>query len=148
MVAERFAWVHSIDRVRIAERLASQRPAAAPALNLCIEVKLADVATRSGVSAAEVPALAAALSALPRLRLRGLMCMLPEGLSTQRQVDLFTEVRAHFDRLNRGGARLDTLSMGMSADFVPAIAAGSTIVRIGTALFGPRAVAAEPSGAP
>jgi PLP dependent protein len=148
IVAERFAWVHSIDRLRIAERLSAQRPAAAAALNVCIEVKLADVAARSGVGAAEVPALAAAVTALPRLRLRGLMCMLPEGLDARRQRDLFGAVRAQYDQLNRDGARLDTLSMGMSGDFVAAIAAGSTIVRIGTALFGAAVVAPGPPDDP
>jgi pyridoxal phosphate enzyme (YggS family) len=135
-VAERFAWAHGVDRLRIAERLAAQRPAAAAPLNVCVQVKLADVAARSGVSAGEVPALAMAVAALPRLRLRGLMCMLPEGLNSQRQLELFGEVRALFEQLNCHGARLDTLSMGMSGDFQSAIAAGSTMVRIGTALFG------------
>jgi PLP dependent protein len=136
-VAERFAWAHGVDRLRIAERLAAQRPAGMAPLNVCVEVKLADVAVRSGVGVAEVPALAKAVAALPRLRLRGLMCMLPEGLDAQRQLALFGEVRALYQQLNRGGAGLDTLSMGMSADFPAAIAAGSTLLRIGTALFGP-----------
>jgi pyridoxal phosphate enzyme (YggS family) len=143
-VAERFAWAHGVDRLRIAERLAAQRPPAAAPLNVCIQVKLADVAARSGVSAAEVPALAAAVAALPRLRLRGLMCILPEGLNSQRQSELFVGVRALFDQLNRDGARLDTLSMGMSGDFQSAIAAGSTMVRIGTALFGAAAALHTP----
>jgi hypothetical protein len=135
-VAERFAWAHGIDRLRIAERLAAQRPAGAAPLNVCVQVKLAEVAERSGVAAADVPALARAVAALPQLRLRGLMCMLPEGLDTPRQLQLFGEVRTLYDQLNRNGARLDTLSMGMSGDFRSAIAAGSTLVRIGTALFG------------
>jgi hypothetical protein len=136
IVAERFAWAHAIDRLRIAERLAAQRPAGATPLNVCVQVKLADVAARSGVSSAEVSALATAVAALPQLRLRGLMCMLPEGLDTPRQLELFAEVRALYEQLHRDGARLDTLSMGMSSDFRAAIAAGSTMVRIGTALFG------------
>jgi PLP dependent protein len=135
-VAEHFAWAHSVDRLRIAERLAAQRPPDVAPLNVCIEVKLADVAARSGVSAAEVPGLAGAIAALPRLRLRGLMCMLPEGLEPQRQINLFSQVRAQYDQLNRNGAQLDTLSMGMSGDFAAAIAAGSTMVRIGKVLFG------------
>ena len=135
-VAERFAWVHGVDRLRVAERLAAQRPAGAVPLNVCVEVKLADIAARSGVDAADVPALATAIAALPRLRLRGLMCMLPEGLDAPRQLELFGAVRALFDRLNGQGGRMDTLSMGMSGDFRAAIAAGSTMVRIGTALFG------------
>ena len=138
-VAERFAWAHGIDRLRIAERLAAQRPAAAGPLNVCVQVKMADIAARSGVSAAEVPALATAVATLPQLRLRGLMCMLPEGLDAQRQLELFGEVRTLYDQLNRNGAGLDTLSMGMSGDYRSAIAAGSTMVRIGTALFGPAA---------
>ncbi len=143
-VAERFGWAHGVDRLRIAERLAAQRPAALGPLNVCVEVKLADVAARSGVGAAEVPALIKAVAALPRLRLRGLMCMLPEGLDSERQRSLFGEVRALYEQLNRGGAGLDTLSMGMSGDFPAAIAAGSTLVRIGTALFG-AAPSADPS---
>jgi pyridoxal phosphate enzyme (YggS family) len=135
-VAERFSWAHGIDRLRIAQRLAAQRPATAAPLNVCVQVKLADVAARSGVSAEEVPELAMAVAELPRLRLRGLMCMLPEGLNSQRQLELFGEVRELYEQLNRHGARLDTLSMGMSGDFQAAIAAGSTMVRIGTALFG------------
>ncbi len=143
-VAERFAWAHGVDRLRIAERLAAQRPAGAAPLNVCVQVKLAEVAGRSGVGAAEIPALARAVAALPQLRLRGLMCMLPEGLDAPRQLQLFGEVRALYDQLNRKGARLDTLSMGMSSDFRSAIAAGSTMVRIGTALFGATAATAPP----
>ena len=136
VVAERFAWAHGVDRLRIAERLAAQRPEGAAPLNVCVQVKLADIAARSGASAAEVPALVSAVAALPRLRLRGLMCMLPEGLSSRQQLERFGEVRALYDQLNRNGAQLDTLSMGMSGDFESAIAAGATTVRIGTALFG------------
>ena len=147
-VAEHFDWAHSIDRLRIAERLAAQRPAGAAPLNVCIEVKLAEVGARSGVSAAEVPALAGAILALPRLRLRGLMCMLPEGLDRARQIELFSQVRAQYDALNRSGAQLDTLSMGMSGDFAAAIAAGSTMVRIGTALFGAAQRAPDPTSDP
>ncbi len=143
-VAERFSWVHGLDRVRIAERLSAQRPVAAAPLNVCIQVKLADVAARSGVGSAEVAVLAKAVAQLPSLRLRGLMCMLPEELDTQRQLELFGEVRSLYEQLNRSGARLDTLSMGMSGDFPLAIAAGSTMVRIGTALFGPVAAPADP----
>ena len=135
-VAEHFAWVHSLDRLRLAERLAAQRPQLAPPLNVCVQVKLAEDATKGGASAAEATALAAAIARLPALRLRGLMCMLPEGLDAGSQLARFGAVHALFEQLNRGGAGLDTLSMGMSADFEPAIAAGSTLVRIGTALFG------------
>ena len=137
-IAERFAWVHGVDRLRIAERLAAQRPPLAPPLNICLQVKLAADATKGGVGPAEAPALVSAIAALPRLRLRGLMCMLPAGLNAEQQLESFGAVRALYDQLNRAGATLDTLSMGMSGDFETAIAAGSTLVRIGTALFGSR----------
>ncbi|MBS0386988.1 MAG: YggS family pyridoxal phosphate-dependent enzyme [Proteobacteria bacterium] len=137
-VAERFAWVHSVDRLRIAERLAAQRPPLAPPLNVCIQVKLAPDATKGGAGAAEARALAGAITALPRLRLRGLMCMLPEGLDVAAQRQRFAEVREFYDQLRREDAGLDTLSMGMSGDFEAAIAAGSTLVRVGTAIFGAR----------
>jgi len=137
-VAERFAWVHGVDRLRIAERLAAQRPPLAPPLNVCIQVKLAPDDTKGGASAAEARALAASLAKLPRLRLRGLMCMLPEGLDAAAQRVRFGEVQALYAQLQREGIALDTLSMGMSGDFEAAIAAGSTLVRIGTAVFGAR----------
>ncbi len=137
-VAERFAWAHGVDRLRIAERLAAQRPHRAPPLNVCLQVQLAADADRGGIPAAQLPALAASVAVLPRLRLRGLMCMLPEGLSTAAQRAQFESVHALLLELNRGGAQLDTLSMGMSGDFEAAIAAGATLVRIGTALFGSR----------
>jgi pyridoxal phosphate enzyme (YggS family) len=140
-VAERFAWVHGVDRLRIAERLASQRAPLAPPLNVCLQVKLAPDATKGGASAAEARELVAAIASLPRLRLRGLMCMLPEGLDTAAQRTRFDAVRELYEDLRREGAALDTLSMGMSGDFEAAIAAGSTMVRIGTALFGARAEA-------
>jgi PLP dependent protein len=140
-VAERFAWVHGVDRLRIAERLASQRAPLAPPLNVCLQVKLAPDATKGGASTAEARELVAAIASLPRLRLRGLMCMLPEGLDTAAQRTRFDAVRALYEDLRREGAALDTLSMGMSGDFEAAIAAGSTMVRIGTALFGARAEA-------
>ncbi len=137
-VAERFAWAHGVDRLRIAERLAAQRPHYAPPLNVCLQVQPAADANRGGVSAAQLPALAAAVAALPALRVRGLMCMLPEGLDASAQRAQFAAVHALFAQLNLGGAKLDTLSMGMSGDFEAAIAAGTTLVRIGTALFGSR----------
>ena len=140
-VAERFAWVHGVDRLRIAERLAAQRPHLAPPLNVCLQVKLAPDAAKGGASAAEAPALVAAIATLPRLRLRGLMCMLPEGLDAVEQRVRFDAVRGLYTELCRAGAALDTLSMGMSGDFEAAIAAGSTMVRIGTALLGARAEA-------
>ena len=137
-VAEHFAWVHGVDRLKIAERLAAQRPYHAPALNVCIQVNLAGEATKGGVPAAEVPALATAVAALPRLALRGLMCIPPEETDPQRQREWFARLRMLRDSLNTGSVNLDTLSMGMSGDFEAAIQEGATLVRIGTALFGPR----------
>jgi PLP dependent protein len=136
-IAERFDWVHSVDRRRTAERLAAQRPHFAAPLNVCLQLRLAASSERSGASAAEIPELAEAVAALPRLRLRGLMCMLPEGLAPSEQRARFAEVRALYDGLNREGVGMDTLSMGMSGDFEAAIACGATLVRIGSALFGP-----------
>ena len=137
-VAERFAWVHGVDRLRIALRLAAQRPRLAPPLNVCVQVKLVPDASKGGASAAEARELVAAITGLPRLRLRGLMYMLPEGLDAAAQHERFGGVRELYDALKGEGAGLDTLSMGMSGDFEAAIAAGSTMVRIGTAVFGAR----------
>jgi pyridoxal phosphate enzyme (YggS family) len=137
-VAEHFAWVHGIDRLKIAERLSAQRPHHAPALNVCIQVSLGDEATKGGVPSAQVPALAAAVAALPRLALRGLMCVPPIETDPARQRGAFAQLRALRDSLNAAGLRLDVLSMGMSGDFEAAIQEGATLVRIGTALFGPR----------
>lgn len=141
-VAERFAWVHGLDRLKIAERLAAQRPYHAPALNVCIQVNLAGEETKGGVPAAQVAELAAAVAALPRLTLRGLMCIPPEETAPERQRPWFARLRALRDSLNAGGLSLDTLSMGMSGDFEAAIQEGATIVRVGTAIFGPRAATA------
>jgi PLP dependent protein len=137
-VAERFAWAHGVDRLKIAERLSAQRPYHAPPLNICIQVNLADEATKGGAPVAEVPGLAAAVAALPRLTLRGLMCIPPEESDPGRQRAWFARLRTLRDSLNAGGFALDTLSMGMSGDFEAAIQEGATLVRIGTALFGPR----------
>jgi hypothetical protein len=137
-VAGHFAWVHALDRARIAERLNAQRPALVAPLNVCLQVKLADDPAKGGVEAAELSELAALVRTLPRLRLRGLMCMLPAGLTAAAQGAHFRAVQRLQEQLNAGGAQLDTLSMGMSGDFQLAIAAGATMVRIGTALFGAR----------
>ena len=136
--AEHFSWVHALDRAHIAQRLDAQRSALAPPLNVCLQVKLADDPNKGGVAAAEAGKLATLVRTLPRLRLRGLMCMLPEGLEAAAQAAHFQAVQGLQQQLNADGARLDTLSMGMSGDFQLAIAAGATMVRIGTALFGPR----------
>ncbi len=137
-VAEHFAWVHTLDRERIAVRLNEQRPHHAPLLNVCIQVRLADEPGKGGVAPSELPALASRVRELPRLKLRGLMCIPPPS-------DTFDEQRGWFEQLARcqndlakRGFELDTLSMGMSDDMEAAIAAGATWVRIGTALFGAR----------
>jgi pyridoxal phosphate enzyme (YggS family) len=143
-VAENFQWVHGVDRLKIAERLSAQRPFHAPALNVCLQLKVGGEDSKGGVAAAEMPGLARAVHALPGIRLRGLMCMPPAETDEARQRAWFREVRQVFDYLNeRGigadhGLGLDTLSMGTTADFGAAIAEGATIVRIGTAIFGPR----------
>jgi pyridoxal phosphate enzyme (YggS family) len=139
-IAESFDWVHALDRLKIAERLAAQRPAHAPLLNVCLQVNVAGEASKGGVAPAELPALAAAVTRLPRLMLRGLMCVPPEEREPARQRAHFAALRAALQQLNARGARLDTLSMGMSGDFEAAILEGATIVRLGTALFGPRPV--------
>jgi PLP dependent protein len=138
-IAESFAWVHAVDRLKIAQRLSEQRPYHAPPLNVCLQVNLAAEASKGGVAPAELPALAAAVAQLPRLALRGLMCIPPEESEPQRQRAWFARLRTLFEELNARGARLDTLSMGMSGDFEAAILEGATLVRIGTALFGARA---------
>jgi pyridoxal phosphate enzyme (YggS family) len=137
-VAERFAWVHSVDRVKIAERLAAQRPERLPPLAVCVQVNVSGEASKSGVAPADAPALARAVAELPRLRLRGLMTIPEPTSDAARQRERFEALRALRDRLVRDGLALDTLSMGMSDDLEAAIAAGATMVRVGTAIFGPR----------
>jgi pyridoxal phosphate enzyme (YggS family) len=137
-VAENFAWVHAVDRLKIAERLSAQRPFHAPPLNICLQLHVGGEASKGGVEAAEIGELASAVRELPHLRLRGLMCMPPAEESVTRQREWFRETRQVFDYLNERGFRLDTLSMGTSMDFEAAIAEGSTMIRIGTAIFGPR----------
>jgi PLP dependent protein len=133
-----FDWVHALDRLRIAERLSAQRPDTLPPLSVCIQVQLGGEATKSGIAAAGLPALADAIAALPRLRLRGLMGLPPPEPDSARQRHWFAELRGQLERLNAAGHRLDTLSMGMSGDFAAAIAEGATHLRIGTAIFGER----------
>jgi PLP dependent protein len=145
-VAETFAWVHAVDRLKIAERLAEQRPYYAPPLNVCLQVNVAGEASKGGVGLAELPALAAAVQRLPRLKLRGLMCLPPQEDDPERQRHWFARTRAALDELNRAGLELDTLSMGMSGDLEAAIAEGATMVRVGTALFGPRPQGTGPTG--
>ncbi|GLH51286.1 MULTISPECIES: YggS family pyridoxal phosphate-dependent enzyme [Pseudomonas] len=134
-IAEHFAWVHSVDRLKIAQRLSEQRPADLPPLNICIQVNVSGEASKSGCTPADLPALATAISALPRLKLRGLMAI-PEPTQDRAEQDAaFATVRDLQASLNLA---LDTLSMGMSHDLESAIAQGATWVRIGTALFGAR----------
>jgi PLP dependent protein len=139
VVAETFDWVHTVDRMRIAERLSAQRPEALPPLAVCIQVCLADEPTKAGVPPADLPDLAAGIARLPRLSLRGLMALPPEETDIERQRHWFRKLRRLLEQLNGSGHRLDALSMGMSGDYAPAIAEGATHVRIGTALFGARA---------
>ncbi len=137
-IAEHFAWVQTLDRLKIAQRLSEHRPFHAQPLNVCLQVHIGDEESKGGVSVAGLPALAAAVRALPRLRLRGLMCMPPPETDPARQQYWFAQTKRAFDALNEQGYTLDTLSMGMSGDFEAAIAAGSTMVRVGTAIFGAR----------
>jgi pyridoxal phosphate enzyme (YggS family) len=134
-IAENFAWVHSVDRLKIAQRLSEQRPADLPPLNICIQVNVSGEASKSGCTPEDLPALAQAISALPHLRLRGLMAIPEPTEDSDEQNAAFAAVRTLQDQLN---LPLDTLSMGMSHDLEAAIAQGATWVRIGTALFGAR----------
>jgi pyridoxal phosphate enzyme (YggS family) len=137
-IAERFDWVHSIDRLAVARRLSEQRPFHAPPLNLCIQVALVPEPGKGGLEPGNLQKLAARTAELPRVRLRGLMCIPPPLPDTAAERAVFSQLRVMFDGLIAGGLPLDTLSMGMSADFESAIAEGATHVRIGTALFGAR----------
>lgn len=137
-VAEHFQWVHTVDRLKIAERLSRQRPYYADDLNVCIQVMIDPEDDKSGVTPESLQELAAAIVKLPKLKLRGLMCIpaLREGFEAQREP--FRRLRRLAEDMAAAGIETDTLSMGMSADYVAAIHEGATLVRIGTALFGPR----------
>ena len=137
-IAERFAWVHSLDRLQIARRLSSQRPFHAPPLNVCLQVKLVDEPAKGGVAPAQLQALADEVAALDRLRLRGLMCLPPATNDVAQQRRWFAQLRALQSKLNNQGHALDVLSMGMSGDYVAAVQEGATHLRIGTAIFGER----------
>ena len=137
-VAERFQWVHTLERTRIARRLNEQRPYGAPPLNVCIQVNQAGEPGKGGVDLEDVEDLARQIGRFPRLRLRGLMTMPPAAAGP---ASFFAALRSLRDRLDALGIPMDTLSMGMSADLEQAVAAGSTIVRVGTAIFGPRPTA-------
>ena len=139
MVAENFDWVHSVDRLKTAQRLNDQRPPDAKPLQVCIQVNIDGGLAKSGVPPSEVLDLATELLKLPRLRLRGLMTIPESAADFVAAQAKHVPARALFDTLNRKGFELDTLSIGMSADLEAAIWAGSTMVRIGTAIFGQRA---------
>jgi len=138
VVAARFHWVHSIDRAKIARRLNSQRPEHLPPLEVCIQVNVDGESSKSGVDPHQVEELAGAIGELPRLRLRGLMTLPRPSDNLQEQRQPFAALRGIQEALNAGGRALDTLSMGMTNDMEAAIAEGATIIRIGTAIFGPR----------
>lgn len=137
-IAEHFSWVHSVDRIKVAERLSAQRPADLPPLQVCIEVNVSDEPSKGGVALAELSTLADAVAKLPRIRLRGLMAIPAPSDEIAVQRRAFRRVREALDELNARGHALDTLSMGMSADLEAAILEGATIVRVGTMLFGER----------
>ncbi|WP_338847501.1 YggS family pyridoxal phosphate-dependent enzyme [Massilia sp. W12] len=144
--AEHFAWVHTVDRLKIAERLSAQRPSDLPPLNICLQVNISGEASKSGIAPADLPALAAAVAGLPQLRLRGLMAIpapAPEAAPEVRRAP-FAQMRALFEQLRAeygaqpAFAAFDTLSMGMSDDLEDAVAQGANLVRIGSAIFGKR----------
>ena len=138
LVAEHFDWVHTLERLKTAQRLSEQRPAHLPPLQVCIQVNVDGGANKSGVLPEETPALAQAVAALPGLRLRGLMCIPEPAADFVAACAVFARARALFDALNEASLALDTLSMGMSADLEAAVASGSTLVRVGSAIFGTR----------
>jgi PLP dependent protein len=140
-IAELFQWVHTVDRLKIAVRLNEQRPHYAPPLNVCIQVNQADEAQKAGANASEVLDLARKVATLPRLRLRGLMCLPPIAERPQANGLYFARLRSLKETISDAGIPMDTLSMGMSADLEAAINEGSTIVRVGTAIFGTRMTA-------
>jgi pyridoxal phosphate enzyme (YggS family) len=138
LVAENFAWVHSIDRLKIAERLSAQRPAHLPPLQVCLQVNVDGGSNKSGVAPEDLLALAQDVAKLPHLQLRGIMTI-PEPAETEAQARaVHQQAKRLFDHLKTAGLTLDTLSMGMTADLEAAVAEGSTCVRVGTAIFGAR----------
>lgn len=137
-IAEHFSWVHSVDREKIAQRLSEQRPAEMPALNICLQVNISGEASKSGVLPEEALALAQKIALLPGLQLRGLMAVPEASHDEQAQRQAFRQLKQLSDTIRAAGITLDTLSMGMSGDMHAAIAEGSTMLRIGTAIFGNR----------
>ena len=138
LVAEYFDWVHTVERLKIAQRLSEQRPAGLPPLQVCIQVNVDGGPTKSGVAPEDALALAQAVTKLPRLRLRGLMCIPEPAPDFAAACQVFDRARILLAALNAQGLKLDTLSMGMSDDLEAAIASGSTLVRVGSAIFGSR----------
>src|SRR5476649_252918 len=137
-IAEHFDWVHTVEREKIAVRLSEQRPEGLPDLNICLQVNISGEASKSGVTPAELPALARAVVQLPKLRLRGLMAIPEPETDLARQRAAFAQLRTLYEQLRAEGLALDTLSMGMSADLRAAVLEGATIVRVGSAIFGSR----------
>lgn len=138
LIAQHFDWVHSVDRLKIAARLNEARPPSLAPLNICIQINSSEEASKSGVDTASLAILAKEISAMPRLRLRGLMAIPAPSKDLTKQRAQFKIVRDAFMQLQQQGFKLDTLSIGMSDDYVAAIHEGATIVRIGSAIFGPR----------
>ncbi|MGH8553341.1 MAG: YggS family pyridoxal phosphate-dependent enzyme [Methylococcales bacterium] len=138
IIADRFSWVHSVDRLKIARRLNEQRPAELGPLNICVQINIDSESTKSGIALEKLPELAAQIADLPGLRFRGLMAIPKESDSAESTKASFRKISAAFEDLLAQGFPIDTLSMGMSGDLETAIAEGSTLVRIGTSIFGPR----------
>lgn len=139
LIAQNFSWVHSVDRLKIAQRLNDARTASLPPLHVCLQLNVSNEDSKSGVLPDQLPSLAEAINALPNLKLRGLMAIPAPTTDPAQQLAQFKQVRECYDALINKGFVLDTLSIGMSNDYVSAISQGSTIVRIGSALFGARA---------
>ncbi len=137
-IAASFAWVHTVERLKIAQRLSEQRPAGLPPLNICLQVNISGEASKSGATPEELPELARQVALLPNLKLRGLMAIPEPETDVAKQRAAFARLRALAEQLRADGIELDTLSMGMSADMAAAIAEGATIVRVGSAIFGAR----------
>jgi PLP dependent protein len=138
LAAQRFAWVETVDRVRIAERLAAARPESLAPLDVCVQVNISGEASKSGVAPGDAPALASRVAQLARLRLRGLMGIAEPTADLARRREQFRTLRRCYDDCRAAGLQVDTLSMGMSADLETAIAEGATLVRVGSAIFGAR----------
>jgi len=137
-ISENFSWVHTVDRLKIAERLSAQRPTYAKDLNVCVQINIDQEDNKSGAKLEKLSELCQAISDLPKLRLRGLMCIPKIHNEHEIQRRSFAKLKDQLESLNQSNLNLDTLSMGMTNDFRAAIQEGSTIIRIGTALFGPR----------